>query len=86
MKQPPRISPTAYSLIVIPSCSKDYVDGMSVDFDEAEELFDQCFKMSGKNEYLDARVRIQKRKKEKQSAKQSVNQTKSLNVHSNNIK
>ena len=34
------------------------------ELDKAEELFNQCFKMSGKNEYLDARARIQKRKKE----------------------
>jgi len=34
------------------------------DLEKAEELFNQCFKMSGKSKYLDARKRIQKRKKE----------------------
>ena len=32
--------------------------------DKAEEIFNQCFKQSGKKEYLNARQRIQKRKKE----------------------
>jgi|LWDU01.1.fsa_nt_gi curli biogenesis system outer membrane secretion channel CsgG len=34
------------------------------ELDKAEEIFDNCFKQSGKNEYLDARLRVQKRKKE----------------------
>jgi curli biogenesis system outer membrane secretion channel CsgG len=34
------------------------------ELDKAEEHFDNCFKQSGKNEYLDARLRVQKRKKE----------------------
>ena len=34
------------------------------ELDIAEEYFEKCFELSGKNEYLDARVRIQKRKKE----------------------
>jgi curli biogenesis system outer membrane secretion channel CsgG len=33
------------------------------ELDIAEEYFEKCFELSGKNEYLDARVRIQKRKK-----------------------
>jgi hypothetical protein len=36
------------------------------ELDIAEEYFEKCFELSGKNEYLDARVRIQKRKKELQ--------------------
>ena len=34
------------------------------ELDKAEEYFKKCFEMSGRNEYLDARARIQKRKKE----------------------
>ena len=34
------------------------------ELDKAEQAFSQCFKESGNNQYLDARVRVQKRKKE----------------------
>ena len=40
------------------------------ELDKAEEIFDQCFRQSGKNEYLDARQRIQKRKKELKKLKE----------------
>ena len=44
------------------------------ELDKAEEIFDQCFRQSGKNEYLDARQRVQKRKKElKKLKEQNVN-------------
>jgi curli biogenesis system outer membrane secretion channel CsgG len=38
--------------------------------DEAENLFDQCFKLTGKNKYLDARARVVRRKKELQKLQQ----------------
>ncbi|NQV37487.1 MAG: hypothetical protein HQ509_05705 [Candidatus Marinimicrobia bacterium] len=44
------------------------------DLDKAEELFDKCFKLSGKSEYLDARARIQKRKKELIKLEEQQNQ------------
>ena len=43
------------------------------DLDKAEEIFDQCYKISGKNEYLDARVRIQRRKKELEDLEKQIN-------------
>ena len=44
------------------------------ELDKAEEIFNQCFKQSGENEYLDARQRVQKRKKELEKLKkQNVN-------------
>ena len=44
------------------------------ELDKAEEIFNQCFKQSGKNEYLDERQRVQKRKKELEKLKeQNVN-------------
>jgi len=43
------------------------------DLDNAEKLFDQCYKSSGKTEYLDAIVRVQKRKKELENLKKQLN-------------
>ena len=46
--------------------SKIAKEALKKSLDIAEEYFEKCFELSGKNEYLDARVRIQKRKKELQ--------------------
>ena len=40
------------------------------ELDKAKEIFDNCYKQSGKNEYLDARLRIEKRKKELEKLKE----------------
>jgi len=37
---------------------------LSDDLDKAESLFDQCYKLTGKGKYLDARAGIQGRKDE----------------------
>ena len=42
------------------------------DLDDAEEIFDKCFKESGKNEYLDARQRVQKRRKELEKLEKQI--------------
>ena len=40
--------------------------------DDAEELFDKCFNQSGKVEYLDARQRVQKRRKELEKLEKQI--------------
>ena len=40
--------------------------------DDAEELFDKCFNQSGKIEYLDARQRVQKRRKELEKLEKQI--------------
>lgn len=40
------------------------------ELDKAEQLYDQCFKATGKKKYLDARARVVKRKKELEKLKE----------------
>ena len=41
-------------------------------FQLAENFYNDCYKMSGKSEYLDARVRVKKRKSEVQLLKEQT--------------
>lgn len=44
------------------------------DLDKAEQLFDQCFKQSGKDKYLNAKANVQRRRIELQKLEEQINE------------